>query len=291
MKENMIKIFWRDTYKSQSPIPFIISIQVCLFVIIHIFDLLTELNIISIPLYDLAVKLIGLPNSLTEFMQKPWSIITFPFLYTDLFKLLFDCLFLYWFGNIFLNFLNKRQFLFICISASLFGGILFLAFNQIAFLHTNPAFMFYGATFSLVAVISSISAVVPHSQVRLFLFGDVSIKVIAIIYLAIKISTVLVIDKSAALSIITIIGFSLLFIHFLKNGTDWSLLFKQKNKQRLKVVHNTVKTPYKHSIKHKTDLPNQEEIDAILDKISINGYDNLSTQEKETLFKASKTTR
>jgi hypothetical protein len=36
------------------------------------------------------------------------------------------------------------------------------------------------------------------------------------------------------------------------------------------------------------DIPRQEEIDRILDKISTRGYDNLSKQEKETLFRASK---
>ncbi|MCY4778449.1 rhomboid family intramembrane serine protease [Sphingobacterium sp. UT-1RO-CII-1] len=285
----MIKTFWRDTYQSRSPIPFIISIQVFLFVVIHIFDLLTELNIIYISLYDLAVKFIGLSNSFFETIYKPWSIITFPFLYTDLFKLLFDCLFLYWFGNIFLNFLNRRQFLFVCIKASLLGGILFLSFNQIAVLHTNPAFIFHGSTFSLVAIITAISAVVPHSQVRLFLLGNVSLKFIAIIYLAIKILTVTVLDKSAALTIVTIIGLTLLYIHSLKNGKDWSLIFTKENKQKLKVIHTSVKNTSTHSAKHKADLPNQEEVDAILDKISVNGYDNLSRQEKETLFKASRT--
>jgi hypothetical protein len=34
-------------------------------------------------------------------------------------------------------------------------------------------------------------------------------------------------------------------------------------------------------------IVNQQEIDAILDKISKSGYDKLSREEKETLFKAS----
>ena len=35
-------------------------------------------------------------------------------------------------------------------------------------------------------------------------------------------------------------------------------------------------------------MVNQHEVDAILDKISKTGYDKLSKEEKETLFKASK---
>jgi hypothetical protein len=40
-------------------------------------------------------------------------------------------------------------------------------------------------------------------------------------------------------------------------------------------------------ITDKKPKPNQEEVDAILDKISQSGYDSLSKHEKEILFKAS----
>jgi hypothetical protein len=38
---------------------------------------------------------------------------------------------------------------------------------------------------------------------------------------------------------------------------------------------------------NKKQKPNQEEVDAILDKISQSGYDSLSKHEKDILFKAS----
>ena len=40
-------------------------------------------------------------------------------------------------------------------------------------------------------------------------------------------------------------------------------------------------------ITDKKPKPNQDEIDAILDKISQSGYDSLSKNEKDVLFKAS----
>jgi hypothetical protein len=40
-------------------------------------------------------------------------------------------------------------------------------------------------------------------------------------------------------------------------------------------------------ITDKKPKPNQNEIDAILDKISQSGYDSLSKNEKDVLFKAS----
>jgi hypothetical protein len=69
----------------------------------------------------------------------------------------------------------------------------------------------------------------------------------------------------------------------LQNGNDWSNIFKKKSK--LKVVKNDAP---KVSPKHTSNKVNQKEVDMILDKISKTGYDKLSKEEKETLFKASK---
>ncbi len=67
---------------------------------------------------------------------------------------------------------------------------------------------------------------------------------------------------------------------------DWSNIFKRRPKApNLKVNKND---NYKRSSSAKADYVAQAEIDAILDKISKSGYDKLSKEEKETLFKASK---
>jgi len=74
------------------------------------------------------------------------------------------------------------------------------------------------------------------------------------------------------------------YIKMLQNGKDWSNLFKRKSK--LRVVRNDNKNTA--TSKNATVGVNQGEIDAILDKISRTGYDKLTREEKETLFKASK---
>lgn len=73
-----------------------------------------------------------------------------------------------------------------------------------------------------------------------------------------------------------------IYIKLLNNGRDWSNIFKKKSK--LKVVRNT-EAGAAHK---KSNKVNQKEVDIILDKISKSGYDKLSKEEKETLFKASK---
>jgi hypothetical protein len=75
-----------------------------------------------------------------------------------------------------------------------------------------------------------------------------------------------------------ILGF--VFIKQLNNGSDLSKILKKRSK--LKVVPNKSKT------RTETIQTDQDTIDNILDKISKSGYESLSKNEKDALFKASK---
>lgn len=291
MKESVLKTFWRDTYQSKSPIPFIISVQVIVFVLIHIFDLLKEVNVLQVSLYDYAVDYLSLPLSFSQFLRQPWSIATYPFLYTGLFQLLFDCLWLYWMGNVFLSFLNKRQFLFLYFSATSLGALIYLGLGFIPLLQ-NGASSFHTATFGLGALVASIATLAPRYELRLFLFGTVSLKTIALVYVCIALLFTGLMDKAGGISFLAMAFWGVLFIRALRQGRDFSIFKKPIKKAKMKVVHqsNAASTTYS-SYRHTSDLPNQDEIDEILDKISVGGYESLTSREKEVLFKASKDDR
>ncbi|MBD1433131.1 rhomboid family intramembrane serine protease [Sphingobacterium sp. DN00404] len=291
MKESVLKTFWRDTYQSKSPIPFIISVQVIIFVLIHLFDLLKEVNLLEVSLYDYAADYLSLPLSFSQFLTQPWSIITYPFLYTGLFQLLFDCLWLYWMGNIFLNFLNRRQFLFLYFSAIFLGACLYLGLGFIPILQNSVQLSFHTSTFALGAVVASVATLAPRYEVRLLLLGTVSLKTIALIYICIELVFTGLMNKAGGISFLATACWGILFIRSLHRGKDLSLLKWEKTikKSKMKVVHQskTASTTYS-SYRHTSDLPNQAEIDEILDKISVGGYESLTSREKEVLFKASK---
>ena len=79
----------------------------------------------------------------------------------------------------------------------------------------------------------------------------------------------------------------MLFVLLLKKGIDFNSILNHKRKSK-------TKTPFKKVYRNKTKIAtyskdeNQKKIDDILDKISKSGYDNLSKQEKEYLFKQGK---
>ncbi len=285
-KDNGLKEFFRTTYQTGSPIPYILSIQIGLFILIHIADLLVELNVIHFPLYDWFISNLTLPNSFSQFIKQPWSIVTFPFVYIGLFNIVFDCLWLYWIGNSFLNFLNKRQFLTVYFSAFIIGGISFLGLGQFEFLTRGPQPYLYSNALGLAALMASLIILLPKMEVSLFLFGRVKFIYIAAVFLSIQFLFYVIANKAAAISFVISIIWGILFMKQLQSGHDWSLFFKRNKRKNLRIIHKTPKIPTYKS--HRSDLPNQEVIDEILDKISQNGYESLSSREKEILFKVSR---
>lgn len=284
MKENVFKSFLRDTYKTSSPIPFIITGQVLVFVLLHVFELLSYASITGQDFYLLTYEKLSLPSFGTLFSQ-PWALATHPFVYTDLLRLIFDCLWLYWLGKLFLNLLGSRQFLTVFIGGILIGAIIF-SLSPLSGGNSN-LLRWSGTGFGLAALICSMTLLSPHMELRLFIFGNVKFRLIAIIYLAVTIVFNFK-NPDAIAGYIAAIGFGLAFMWQLQNGNDWSNLFKRKKRhpKHLKVVRSNLnkQTPAKYH----PNKPSQKDIDQILDKISQNGYESLTSQEKEILFRASK---
>lgn len=280
-----IKDFWRETYKTDSPIPFIITAQVAVFLIVHLFKLLSDTEIVSISIYSWVFEHASLPNAFVLFIQQPWSIVTYSFIYANIFNLLIDCLWLYFIGNTFLNLLNKRQFLTVYCGGALLGGVLYLLFHEFPVFSSNAPFL-NTSSMALGALIMSTTTLVPRTELRLFLFGNVKLYVLAGIFLTLQFGYFFLNDKTAAISYLLVVLVAYLFMYALKNGKDWSLVFTKSQKRKLKVVHHSTKRYA--STNKQNELSNQEVIDGILDKISADGYESLTSQEKETLFKASK---
>lgn len=225
---------------------------------------------------------------------KPWTLFTYMFLHINFWHILWNMIMLYFSGQLFIEFLGERKLLFIYIVGGLCGALFYiLAFNIF------PVFKNYlsdavalGASASIMAIIVSIATYIPDFRVLLFFIFPVKLKYIA---LALFIIDFFSIPNSNPGGHIAHIGgalFGLIFTLQLQKGNDISLLFnkifysfpiffKKKKKTKLKTV-------WKNKHRSKKESVNQEDIDAILDKISRSGYESLTKEEKEILFKASK---
>jgi membrane associated rhomboid family serine protease len=282
MNKNLLNELYFKAFRSGNPLYLFIGINILVFLTIGLITVAEFLFGFSNSTSDWISRQLSMPANLETLAYKPWTIITYMFLQRDVLHILFNLLWLYWMGMIFMDFLNKRQFTFTYLAGGIIGALFYLlAYNTLpAFTGLAQNSILLGSSASVMAVVVATATLVPDYTIRLLLFGTVRLKYLAIAYFVLDIISMSGGNPGGSIAHIggAILGF--FFIKQLNGGRDLSKILKKKS--RLKVVQN------KSSTRSETVQTDQETIDKILDKISKSGYDSLNKSEKEALFKASK---
>ncbi|WP_440069500.1 rhomboid family intramembrane serine protease [Tenacibaculum discolor] len=237
------------------------------------------------------VEWLSLPANFDDFIVKPWTIITYGFLHTSFLHILFNLIALFYIGHLFQQYFTPKQLLSFYLLGTLFGGIIFIAsynfFPALQDVAHNSVLL--GASAGISAIFIGIATYIPNYELKFPLIGFVKLWVLACIWIAIDI---IQIPAGNAGGHLAHLGGALLGFFYVRSASNKELdIFKSINKLFSK-RERKLKTVYKSG--NKTPKPNvdktrnQEEVDAILDKISKSGYDTLSKSEKEFLFKQGK---
>ncbi len=265
-------------------------------VVVFLFGLLLQL--IQNTFHQSSLSWFELPSDFSDFILKPWSIISYAFIHYDFLHILFNMLWLYVIGELFLNLFNPKLALNVYFLGAISGGLLFMLcytlFPQV-FMTGNRL---VGASASVRALLIFLCAYLPNKEIRFFTFN------LKLWYFGLGIVIIDVLGlfgTNAGGNLAHIGGAFLGYIYAiqLKKGNDigkgferfmdWVVsIFKSTKKSPLKTVH---KNKSKVGGYTKTDFDqfnNQKKIDVILDKISKSGYDSLTSEEKEFLFRSGK---
>jgi hypothetical protein len=203
-------------------------------------------------------------------------------------------------GRLFLIFFNQKQLLSLYFVGSLFAGIVFLLSYMFfpALANVNTALV--GASASVMAILFATVSYSPLMNIRLLLFGNVKLWHIALVLIVIDLFQLPKDNTGGHLAHIGGAFFGYFYIKLLKNGIDicnWFTfiidallsIFVSRKSKPFKKVHRTYKAAAEKRVsKIVTKNKAQQQIDDILDKISQSGYESLSSEEKEFLFKAGK---
>jgi len=106
-----------------------------------------------------------LNSNFNSFITKPWTLISYGFFHGGFTHLLFNMIFLYYIGNLFLTFFTEKQFINYYFLGIIIGGL--------AFLLINPQGYLIGASTGLMAIIVGIATKIPTYEIRLSLIGSV----------------------------------------------------------------------------------------------------------------------
>ena len=272
----------------------IIVINLLLFVLPAIFNSLVYLLELG-PFSFLAWM--ELSSDLSRFIVTPWTLVTYGFFHAGFGHLFWNMVVLYFSGRIFLNVFDSRRFINVYFLGIIAGGLIFIAsYNIFPVFKSYPPLI--GASAGVTAVLIFICAYMPNTVVRLIFF-NVKLWYIGAFFVIKDIITIPVSGNEGG-NLAHLGGAALGFFlaRQLLEGKDKGEWFSKlidsfsgaRSRSPLKTVHK--KKPKAKSTVTRSDVgkkrANQQKIDAILDKISKSGYESLTKQEKDFLFKSGK---
>jgi membrane associated rhomboid family serine protease len=239
----------------------------------------------------------------SDLLYRPWTVVTYMFVHLDFFHVFFNMLMLWFSGRLFMDLLGGKRLVGNYLLGGMAGWLFYaLAYNYIPGIRGNgDGSDILGASASVMAVFIGIAAYRPDMVVNLLIFGAVRLKWIALIYLVLDLVSIRQGNNSGGhLAHVGGALYGYLAAVQLKKGGDWSgafmdrlqrfgALFTRRKGPRLRVekMDRRKVRVLQDSEFNATKRAKEERVNAILDKISRSGYDSLSKEEKDFLFRAS----
>ena len=254
-------------------------------------------------------SVLALHADIDTFVRTPWTLLTYFFVHANfgdnIFHLLFNMLWLWWFGQFFLRYHTGRQLLGVYLLGGLMAGVVFLlSFQVFPSLHALQGTSVVGASGAIFALVAAVAIRQPEEAIYLnFFVKVVPLRMKWFALLALGINLMDLANGSNVGGIVCHLGgmlFGILFGLAERRGIDltrhFNLLcdtvaewFKPRPKMRAsrgggRHVPTDRQQDHDYNARQRE---RQQRVDANLDKISKSGYDGLTAEEKAFLFDAS----
>ena len=250
-----------------------------------------------------------------DILLEPWQLVTYSFMHTGLFHIGVNMLLLFWVGREFERMHGSEQFWSVYLTTAVGGALICLLLSPIApgisgGMAGGQSIPVLGASASVLGVLTTVAILYPYKQIRLLFFGVVPLLWVVVGFLAID--ALMALRPGGNTAVAAHWGGALTGFLYAKNqqgalGTlpGIGALFRGRSSRRSgSGLLSRLKAWVQPSSSSSSDAtPSQrpgdtngaastspdhtEEVDRILDKISEEGYDALSEEEKRILYEAS----
>lgn len=285
----------KQSFRQGTTLHKLIYINVGLFLAVQVVRIILFLSN-SYGFFDTFLDYLAVPANTDALLRRPWTLVTYMFLHVDFLHILFNLLWLYWFGTVFVQELGLKKLLSTYLLGGLAGGLLYVVSYNLfpVFEPVRDEAIALGASASVMAIVVASATYSPDRRMHLIFIGPVKIVYIALVMFILTSMVDFSVNTGGKIAHIggALMGF--LFAYYYRQGKDISKGFDRMmdriaswfkpGPRKMKV---TYKRPADDLEYNKQKAEEQKEIDQILDKISKAGYDSLTAREKEMLFKMS----
>lgn len=245
------------------------------------------------------VNYLELPAWVLVLVRQPWSLFTYMFMHANLLHILFNMLWLFWFGRIFLSFFSAKHLRGLYILGGICGGLMYILSYNVFPYFEDAIYSSYllGASASVLAIVMATAVREPEYPVQFMFIGTVRLKYVALFMVALDL---LFMTSGNAGGHIAHLGGALAgwwFAAGLASGHDATKWINHvidwidggwkpsRRKPKMKVHYGDKQKDYDFNARKKE---REKEVDQILDKLRKSGYGSLTEEEKKRLFDASK---
>lgn len=263
---------------------------------------------------------VQLPSSPAVLLTRPWTVVTYMFAQYDVFHILFNLLWLYWFGTLFMMVANSRQLFALYVLGGLGGALLFLLCYAVMPIFAFHSAMLIGSSASVIAIVTATAILMPDFRMHLLFIGSISLKWIAIATIGLVLIGVTGSNAGGEIAHIGGVAVGAIYALRMKRGHDITRPFNQSFDRMANLWNRfastiwgsltTKRTPTQHSGEAasrnasgrtsyasstssasagpKCTDNDREVLDSILDKIKKSGYSALTPEERQRLFDVSR---
>lgn len=295
----------KNTYRTGGMTVKLIFVNVLVFIVIGIIEVISRIigGTLGGTLMNVTDSIFALFTSFKQFLFRPWGLFTSIFTHYGFVHLLFNMIFLYSVGRIFEQFFSAKRLLYTYILGGIGGGLLELIAHLI--LPGISGGMVIGASGAVMAVLVATAFYQPQLTVSVWGLFNMRLIYLALIFILINLYNAGIGTRDGTayfahlggallgyLSVQNPFSMSNIVNRGIRVGDKLVALFKGDKTKNGNFRYSKEKAAgsgrFKSDEEYNMEAKRrQERIDAILDKISKSGYESLTKEEKDLLFRQS----
>lgn len=243
---------------------------------------------------------VAMPGNFGRLARHAWTSLSYMFSQIEPLHLIFNMLWLYWFGIVFQLLSTPKRMIGLYLLGGLGGAALYLlAVNTIPYFAGHGGLLI-GSSASVIAIVTATAIMAPDYRMNLLFLGAVSLKWIAIVTIGIDLLSVTGSNAGGHIAHLGGAAVGAIFALGLKRGHDITAplnslidaivnLFRRRPKVRpARFRASGAPSAPRPKAPSAASAADQAELDKILDKIKKSGYSSLTADERARLFDVSR---
>lgn len=243
---------------------------------------------------------VAMPGNFGRLARHAWTPLSYMFSQIEPLHLIFNMLWLYWFGIVFQLLSTPKRMIGLYLLGGLGGAALYLlAVNTIPYFAGHGGLLI-GSSASVIAIVTATAIMAPDYRMNLLFLGAVSLKWIAIVTIGIDLLSVTGSNAGGHIAHLGGAAVGAIFALGLKRGHDITAplnslidaivnLFRRRPKVRPACFRASgAPSAPRPKAPSAASAADQAELDNILDKIKKSGYSSLTADERARLFDVSR---